>query len=104
MRDSIIRYGLVPAFLLGGNGLGIWFAHVGAPVWQRLLGIALAIGAMLLAERVLPYAWAWNRDHGDQRRDVWHALVNSSPLAGNGLRASTAWHARPPAIINCCTS
>ena len=78
MRDSIIRYGLVPAFLLGGNGLGIWFAHVGAPVWQRLLGIALAIGAMLLAERVLPYAWAWNRDHGDQRRDVWHALVNTA--------------------------
>ncbi len=74
----LLRFGLYPLILLGGNALGISMAANGAPLWQRLLVLLGAVGLMLVAERVLPYEQRWNRNHGDRGRDIAHAIVNTA--------------------------
>ena len=78
MMQSILRFGLFPTLLLGGNGLGIWMVENGAPIWQRIVALLVIIGIVFWAERVIPYAVAWNDSHGDAMRDVLHASVNTT--------------------------
>lgn len=78
MVKSILRFSLFPVFLIGGNAVGIWLAQIDAPIWQRLAAMAVAIGFMLWAERVLPYETEWNNDHDDTWRDLLHAGVNTA--------------------------
>jgi len=49
--------------------------HLGPPATVIVLeGAALMV--VLLAERLLPYADAWRRSHGDVRTDLAHAVVS----------------------------
>ncbi len=97
---QVLRYGTFPLMLLGGNGTIIAFLEAGAPLWQPFLVFAAAIGFMFLAERVIPYAPAWNTDHDDSRRDVLHVVVNTAfnhlglmllPLATWFIPARNLW-------------
>lgn len=66
-----------PVFFLGFNGFAVALLLARpAAAWLLLPLLLLAIGLSLLAERWLPYAGDWNRDHDDTRRDAAHALVN----------------------------
>lgn len=78
MVNIILRYGFFPAILVGGNVIGIAMSAAGTPLWQRLAVIVVAILLVLRAERVLPYERRWNRDHGDARRDILHAGINTA--------------------------
>ena len=74
----LLRFGLYPLILLGGNALGISMAANGAPLWQKLLVLLGVVGLMLVAERILPFESRWNRTHGDRGRDIAHAIVNTA--------------------------
>ncbi|MEU0509237.1 sterol desaturase family protein [Amycolatopsis sp. NPDC006125] len=80
---TLVRYGYVPFMLLVVDGAAIALAAGGhSKLW--LLGLLfVAVGASFAAERVLPYRDDWNVPHGDDRRDVAHAVVNETlTLAG----------------------
>lgn len=78
MSRELLRYGLFPLIFLGGNALGIALITNGNPLWQRILVLVVAIGTMLVAERVLPYEAQWNTNHEDALRDTLHAIVNTT--------------------------
>lgn len=78
MWHSILRFGLLPTFLVGANALGIWMVSVDTPIWLRLAVIVVAVCLMLWAERVLPFHQQWNTDHQDTGRDITHAAVNAA--------------------------
>ena len=78
MMQSILRFGLFPTLLIGGNALGIWMVQTGVPIWQRIAVLIAIISFVFWAERVIPYTDAWNNDHGDSLCDVLHAAVNTT--------------------------
>jgi sterol desaturase/sphingolipid hydroxylase (fatty acid hydroxylase superfamily) len=78
MMQSILRFGLFPTLVIGGNALGIWMVETGVAVWQRIGVLMVIIGVVFWAERVIPYAVVWNDNHGDALRDVLHASVNTT--------------------------
>ena len=82
---SLVRFGYLPFMLVGVNSVGIWMASAGAPKAAVLGVLLVAVGCSFGAERVVPYEPAWNRDRGDTRRDVAHALVNESLQIGSLL-------------------
>lgn len=71
-----VRYFYAPAFFVGFIGAAIYVVQIGASgLW--LLGLFLAaIATSFIGERILPFEEVWNRDKGDTRRDVWHAVIN----------------------------
>jgi sterol desaturase/sphingolipid hydroxylase (fatty acid hydroxylase superfamily) len=71
--------------LVGVNAVGIWMAWTGAPKSVVLGVLLVAVGCSFAAERVAPYEPTWNRERGDTRRDVAHALVNESLQIGSLL-------------------
>ena len=77
----VIRLAYAPLFFLGLLWAAVTLADQGAPLWALpiLLGLALAVSFM--AERLVPYERAWNRSHGDNRRDLMHAGVNEASIA-----------------------
>lgn len=78
---TILKLTYAPAMLIGFVGGAIWLIGSGRPAW--LLGPLLlsAIGLSFLAERIAPYEPAWNRDQGDRKRDIVHAVVNEASYA-----------------------
>ncbi|MFG2294478.1 sterol desaturase family protein [Streptomyces sp. NPDC048603] len=100
MVEPLIRYGYVPLLLVGVNGTGIALAAAGASkVWLLVL-LGAAVAASFAAERLLPYADAWNVPMADRRRDVLHAVVNetlilasvaSLPLLAGAVTAAGVW-------------
>lgn len=97
MSTSIVRYGYVPAMMLGIGGAAIASARLpGAEFWMATL-ILLAVGLSFLAERILPYTDEWNASMGDRLRDTAHAFVNeigllTTVLAIPALAAITPFH------------
>lgn len=75
---SLLRYGTFPLFFLGFNGLGLWLIADHAADASRYALLIVAVLTMLLIERLNPWQPAWNRDPGDARADVLHALVNTA--------------------------
>lgn len=71
--------------LVGVNAVGISMASAAAPKGVVLGVLLVAVGCSFAAERVAPYEPSWNRDRGDTRRDVAHALVNESLQTGSLL-------------------
>jgi sterol desaturase/sphingolipid hydroxylase (fatty acid hydroxylase superfamily) len=71
-----VRYGYLPVMLVGVNGTGMMLAARGAAEIWLLALIGGTIVLSFAAERILPYAVAWNADHDDTGRDVVHAVVN----------------------------
>ena len=77
----VVRLAYAPAFFVGFLWSAVTLAELGAPLWGLpiLLGMALALS--LLAERLAPYERVWNRSHGDDSRDLMHAVVNETSIA-----------------------
>ena len=77
----VVRIGYAPLFFVGFLWFAVTLAEQGAPLWSlpSLLGVALAASAV--AERLAPYERVWNRSHGDNGRDLMHAVVNETSIA-----------------------
>ncbi|WP_396904612.1 sterol desaturase family protein [Mycolicibacterium phlei] len=85
MIAALTRYGYVPLMLLGICGAAVAVAHTAwAELWMGLL-VLTAVGLSFLAERIIPYAPAWNMPMGDGGRDVAHAVVNELGLLATVL-------------------
>lgn len=79
MIKLTLRYGYIPFMLIGMNGVAAWLiTHGASKAWLLPLLVA-AIAVSFVAERLIPYHDAWNRDlDGDSLRDALHAFVNES--------------------------
>lgn len=77
----LVRYGYAPAFFVGFLGAGVAVVASGAPKSWLIVLLLAAIVISFVAERILPYEPAWNRDRGDSARDAAHALVNETAVA-----------------------
>ncbi len=75
---ELVRLGFVPLVLFGCNGLAMALVAAGWGVAALAPLLALTVALSFLAERIAPYRPVWQRDHGDGRRDVAHALVNET--------------------------
>ena len=104
--NAFVRIWYAPLFLFGFLGLAMWMIGVRqwTPVWLLVL-LLPAIACSFLVEAWLPYESAWNRDHGDRRRDLAHALVNEAlnvaglaaiPLLAAALPSPGLWPAQAP--------
>jgi sterol desaturase/sphingolipid hydroxylase (fatty acid hydroxylase superfamily) len=85
VSGTLVRFGYLPFMLVGVDSVGIWMASAGAPKSVVHGVLLVAVGCSFAAERVVPYEPTWNRDRGDTRRDVAHALVNESLQIGSLL-------------------
>src|SRR4051812_14671530 len=56
--------------------------HGAVPATVLAVVFVIALPAVLVAERVVPYDPAWNRDQGDLRTDVVHGVVSNALLEG----------------------
>lgn len=76
----LFRILYAPAYFLMFVGAAAGIVSAGLPpVW--LIGLLLAaIVTSLAAERIAPFERPWNRDHGDAKRDLVHALVNEGSI------------------------
>ena len=96
----LMRVAYAPVFFVGFLWSAVILGDSGAPLWGLpiLLGMALAVS--FVAERVVPYERAWNRSHGDDGRDLLHAVINETsiflsvlavPLVAGLIPDSGAW-------------
>lgn len=74
----IVQWLFLPSMLVGFTVGAVWSAGRGAPKWQLVALLMVAIGWSFLAERLAPYDLTWNQSHGDAARDVVHGVVNES--------------------------
>ena len=91
---SVVSLLYGPVFWTGAIGLAAWLVgYRHASLWVLPPLLLLALGVSFLVERYLPYDASWNRDHGDSRRDILHALVNEALyLAGLAVFPALAGH------------
>ncbi len=72
-----VRFTAYPLIVIGGGALLLILQSLGVATWPLaplvLLGAAMVVAVL---ERAVPYARAWNRDHGDARTDVLHFVGN----------------------------
>lgn len=76
--QALLRYGTFPLFFLGLNGAAFALVVQDAPAVCRYALLVVAVLTMFAIERAIPWQPDWNRDHGDGRKDVLHALVNTA--------------------------
>ncbi len=75
LARGVIRFGYVPAMLLGLNAAAIALVARGhSYAWVGMLFV-IAVLLSLLAEQVLPYELAWNSAHDDVGKDAAHGIV-----------------------------
>lgn len=73
----VIRYFSYPLLLGGSSLMLIALATRGVAYWPLFpLIVGLALAAVAILERRLPYQAAWNRSHGDLLTDLLHNLAN----------------------------
>lgn len=66
-------------FLTFVGGAAMLISAGMSPLWLIAL-LVLAVATSLIAERIAPFEIDWNRNQGDARRDLAHALVNESSI------------------------
>jgi sterol desaturase/sphingolipid hydroxylase (fatty acid hydroxylase superfamily) len=74
--------------LTGGGALAAWYGlDRGAPLGVVVFGVvAIAVGIILVGERVRPYRRGWMRSHGDVQTDVLHMVFSTGiVLGGRGV-------------------
>jgi sterol desaturase/sphingolipid hydroxylase (fatty acid hydroxylase superfamily) len=106
MRD-LLRHVHVP--FIGCLALtAVWLAGRHAPHWYLAMIVVAGIAASFIAERILPVDVVWNRDQGDQRRDLVHTVVNeglagaslaSLPLLSAAFTVTDIWPAGLPFVV-----
>ncbi len=82
----------VPMIMVGYVGAAVYLVETGAHLWALAILLLAAISTSFIVELIVPYERAWNRDHGDLKRDVAHFVVNESTtsLAIMGIPAVAA--------------
>ncbi|HRN88132.1 sterol desaturase family protein [Hyphomicrobium sp.] len=72
---TLVRYGYFPFMVLGLNGAAYYVVAYGhSYAWLALL-IGILLATAFAAERILPWYEEWNHSHGDERTNVFHAIV-----------------------------
>jgi len=98
MSSRRIRYGTYPV-VMGAVVLVLLTVLAGLlPAWPTFVIVAaLGIAAVALLERKQPFEPRWQVDHGDQRADTLHALVNLGLLSATAyvLHAFATWLPAP---------
>lgn len=96
----LIRVAYAPVFFVGFLWSAVILDERGAPPWGLPILLVMALAVSFMAERVVPYERAWNRSHGDDGRDLLHAVVNETsiflsvlavPLIAELIPDSGAW-------------
>lgn len=87
-RRRAIEIAFVPLMLAIAAG-GVALAAADPPKVMVVAIVIIAIGVSFVAERMAPYEPAWNRDRGDRRRDMVHAVVNEGTVIGSLLLVPT---------------
>lgn len=77
----VIRLCYAPVFFVGFLWSAVTLAEQGAPLWGLPILLGLALAVSFVAERLVPYERDWNRSHGDNGRDLIHAVVNEASIA-----------------------
>ncbi|PMU23358.1 MULTISPECIES: sterol desaturase family protein [unclassified Pseudomonas] len=72
---QLMAWVYAPLFWAGFIGWALWLVQRDALQWLGLVFV-LAVAVSFIAEWWLPYEPQWNRNQGDRRRDLIHALVN----------------------------
>ena len=67
--------------MFGYVGVAIYLVEAGSHVWTLAILLLAAISTSFIVELILPYECAWNRNHGDLKRDIAHFIVNESSTA-----------------------
>jgi sterol desaturase/sphingolipid hydroxylase (fatty acid hydroxylase superfamily) len=92
MSKAFIRYGYVPAMIVGLNGIGYWLVASGQSYWWLALVLAAATAFSFAAERILPAQEAWNHGTGDGATNVFHiAAYEASALNAIAMMPLVAW-------------
>jgi sterol desaturase/sphingolipid hydroxylase (fatty acid hydroxylase superfamily) len=108
LLEGLVRYGFLPFMLVAVNGSAVWAASAGAPKWQLVALVVLAVMASFAAEQVAPCVEDWNRPRGDGPRDAAHALVNevlqigsllTLPVYVSVLAIEGAWPTSLPFVV-----
>lgn len=73
---QLIKLTYVPFMLVGSLTAGLYVVTHDFGYGFLVLLLLLATIISFLAEWLVPYESDWNRDHGDGRRDIVHAVVN----------------------------
>jgi sterol desaturase/sphingolipid hydroxylase (fatty acid hydroxylase superfamily) len=104
---ALLRYVYVP--LIGGLALlAIWVAGRDAPHWYLAIIVIAGITASFTTEHILPVDVDWNRDQGDQGRDLVHTVVNeglaaaclaSLPLLSAAFTVTDSWPVGLPFVV-----
>jgi sterol desaturase/sphingolipid hydroxylase (fatty acid hydroxylase superfamily) len=104
---ALLRYVYVP-FIGCLALLAIWVAGRDASHWYLTMIVLTGITASFVAEHVLPVDADWNRDQGDQGRDLVHTVVNeglaaacltSLPLLSAAFTVTDSWPAGLPFVV-----
>jgi sterol desaturase/sphingolipid hydroxylase (fatty acid hydroxylase superfamily) len=104
---QLLRYLYVP--LIGCLALmAVWVAGRDAPHWSLAMIVVAGIAASFATERFVPVDVGWNRDQGDQGRDLVHTVVNeglagaclvSLPLLSAAFTVTDIWPAGLPFVV-----
>jgi sterol desaturase/sphingolipid hydroxylase (fatty acid hydroxylase superfamily) len=104
---ALLRYLYVP-FIGSLALLAIWVAGRDASYWHLTMIVLTGITASFVAEHVVPVDVEWNRDQGDQSRDLMHTVVNealaaacliSLPLLGAAFTVADCWPDGLPFLV-----
>jgi sterol desaturase/sphingolipid hydroxylase (fatty acid hydroxylase superfamily) len=104
---QLLRYLYVP--LIGCLALmAVWVAGRDAPHGSLAMIVVAGIAASFATERFVPVDVGWNRDQGDQGRDLVHTVVNeglagaclvSLPLLSAAFTVTDIWPAGLPFVV-----
>jgi sterol desaturase/sphingolipid hydroxylase (fatty acid hydroxylase superfamily) len=74
---ALARLAVFPVVMGGAIVFMLWLLGLGvAPALALVVADTTALASVVLAERLLPFRSAWNRDHGDFAADAAHAVVS----------------------------
>lgn len=76
----VVRVAYAPVFFVGFLWSALTLAEKGAPLWGLPILLGMAPALSFMAENVAPYERAWNHSHGDDGRDLIHAVVNETSI------------------------
>lgn len=76
----VFRILYAPLYFLTFVAGAAMLISAGVSPWWLIALLVVAVAASLIAERIAPFEIHWNRNQGDTRRDLAHALVNESSI------------------------
>lgn len=75
---GFISWCYVPLILGGFLSIALYLVENDYGYGFLLILFLVAVSLSFLAEKAVPYEQSWNKDYGDSRRDLAHAVVNET--------------------------